>query len=91
VFRKTKYSATKKSVINCVGSIEKKVMFQFKYSLDRNKTIASLFRTQCTPDFLLAEYYGLRNTIFLVTILTKDLASGLHFEIIIPDYLQHIY
>jgi hypothetical protein len=56
-----------------VGSIEEKVMFQSKYSLDRNNGIASLFRTQYTPDFLIAEYYGLRNTIFLMT---KDLASG---------------
>jgi hypothetical protein len=48
-------------------------MFQSKYSLDRNSTIASLFRTQYTPDFLIAEYYGLRNTIFWMT---KDLASG---------------
>jgi hypothetical protein len=28
--------------------------------------------TQYTPDFLIVEYYGLRNTIFWVT---KDLAS----------------
>jgi hypothetical protein len=48
-------------------------MFLSKYSLDRNNTIASLFRTQYTPDFLKAEYYGLRNTIFWVT---KDLALG---------------
>jgi hypothetical protein len=48
-------------------------MFQSKYSLDRNNTIASLFLTQCTPGFVIAEYYGLRNTIFWVT---KDLASG---------------
>jgi hypothetical protein len=47
-------------------------MFLSKYSLDRNNIIASLFRTQYTPDFLIAEYYGLRNTIFWVT---KDLAS----------------
>jgi hypothetical protein len=45
-----------------------------KYSLHRNNTIALLFRTQYTPDFVIAEYYGLRNTIFWVT---KDLASGL--------------
>jgi hypothetical protein len=56
-----------------VGSIEKKVMFLSEYSLDRKNTIASLFRTQYTPDFLIAEYYGLRNTIFWVT---EDLASG---------------
>jgi hypothetical protein len=56
-----------------VGSIEKMVMFLSKYSLDRNNTIASLFRIQYTPDFLKAEYYGLRNTIFWVT---KDLASA---------------
>jgi hypothetical protein len=48
-------------------------MFLCKYSLDRSNTIASLFRTQYTPDFFIAEYYGLRNTIFWVT---KDLASG---------------
>jgi hypothetical protein len=53
-----------------VGSSEKKVMFLSKYSLDRNNAIASLFRTQYTLDFLIAEYYGLRNTIFWVT---KDL------------------
>jgi hypothetical protein len=76
VFRKSKYSATKKSGINCVRSIEKKVMFLSKYSLDRNNTIASLFRTQYTPDFLIAEYCGLRNTIFWVT---EDLASGVIF------------
>jgi hypothetical protein len=49
-------------------------MFLSKYSLDRNNTIALLFRTQYTPDFLIAEFYGLRNTIFWVT---EDLASGL--------------
>jgi hypothetical protein len=48
-------------------------MFVSKYSLDRNNTIASLFRTQYTPNFLIAEYYGLRNTIFWVT---EDLATG---------------
>jgi hypothetical protein len=47
-------------------------MFLSKYSLDRNNTIDSLFRTKYTPDFLIAEYYGLRNTIFWVT---EDLAS----------------
>jgi hypothetical protein len=47
-------------------------MFLPKYSLDRNITIGLLFRTQYTPDFLIAEYYGLRNTIFWAT---KDLAS----------------
>jgi hypothetical protein len=65
--------ATNKSGINCVGSIEKKVLFLSKYYLEINNTIASLFRTQYTPDFLIAEYYGLRNIIFCVT---KDLASG---------------
>jgi hypothetical protein len=48
-------------------------MFLSKYSFDRNNAIASLFRTQYTPDFLIAEYYVLRNTIFWVT---KDLASS---------------
>jgi hypothetical protein len=56
-----------------MGSIDKNVMFPSKYSLDRRITIASLFRTQYTPDFLIAEYYGLRNTIFWGS---KDLASG---------------
>jgi hypothetical protein len=54
------------------GKHRKKVMFLSKYPLDRNNTIASLFRTQYTPDFLIAEYYGLRNTIFWVT---EDLAD----------------
>jgi hypothetical protein len=48
-------------------------MFLSKYSLDRNNTIALLFHTQYTPDFFIAEYYGLRNTIFWGS---KDLASG---------------
>jgi hypothetical protein len=56
-----------------VGSIEKIVMFLSKYSLDRNNTISSLYRTQYTPDFLIAEHYGLRTTIFWVT---EDLTSG---------------
>jgi hypothetical protein len=63
-----------KSGINCVGSIEKKVTFLSKYSLYIKNTIASLFRTQYTPNFLKAEYYGLQNTIFWGT---KDLASVL--------------
>jgi hypothetical protein len=54
------------------GKHRKKVMFLSKYSLDRHNTIDSLFRTQYTPDFLIAENYSLRNTIFWVT---KDLAS----------------
>jgi hypothetical protein len=58
---------------NCGGSIGKKVVFLSKYSLDTNNTIASLFRTQYTPDFVRAENYGLRNTIFWMT---KDLAPG---------------
>jgi hypothetical protein len=57
-----------------MGSREKMVMFLSKYSLDKNNSIASLFRTQYTPDFLKADYYALRNTIFWVT---KDLASAL--------------
>jgi hypothetical protein len=50
-------------------------MFLSKYgtSLDRNNYIASLVRTQYTPDFLIGEYYGLRDTIFWVI---KDLASS---------------
>jgi hypothetical protein len=46
------------------GNHRKTVMFLSKYSLDRNNIIASLFRTQYTLDFLVAIYYGLRNTIF---------------------------
>jgi hypothetical protein len=57
-----------------MGSIEKTGMFHSKYSLDGNNTIASLFRTQYTPDFLIAEYYVLRNTIFWGS---KDLALEL--------------
>jgi hypothetical protein len=51
----------------------KKFMFLSNYSLDKNNTIDSLFRTQYTPYFLIAEYYGLQNTSFWVT---EDLASG---------------
>jgi hypothetical protein len=47
-------------------------MFHSEYSLDINNTIASLFRAQFSPDFLIAEYYRLRNTIFWGS---KDLAS----------------
>jgi hypothetical protein len=43
-----------------------------KYSLDRNITIASLFHTQFTPDVLVAEHFGLRNTNFGGS---EDLAS----------------
>jgi hypothetical protein len=47
-------------------------MFLSKYSL--YNTIASMFRTQfIPPDFFVAEYYGLRNTISGES---KDLASG---------------
>jgi hypothetical protein len=46
-------------------------MFLSKYSLDRDNTIASLFRTQYTSDFLIVEHSGLRNTIFWGS---KDLA-----------------
>jgi hypothetical protein len=49
-------------------------MFLCKYSLDKDNTIDSLFRAQYTPDFLIAEYYGLQNTIFWVT---EDLASAI--------------
>jgi hypothetical protein len=52
-------------------------MLLSKYSLERNSTIAPPFRTLYTPDFLIAGYYGLRNSIFLVT---KDLASGSQLE-----------
>jgi hypothetical protein len=70
-----------------VGSIEKKVIFLSEYSLDRNNAIALLFRTQCTPDFLIAEYYGLRNTIFWVT---EDLAYGSGYVgSSLHDHLRH--
>jgi hypothetical protein len=66
----------KEIVDKLCGNIEKKVLFLSQYSLDRNNSIASLFRTythtnNIPPDFLIAEYFGLRNTIFWVT---KDLA-----------------
>jgi hypothetical protein len=48
-------------------------MLLSKYSLDRNNINSSLFRTQYTPNFLIAEYYGLRNTIFWGS---KDPASA---------------
>jgi hypothetical protein len=38
-----------------VPSIEKKVMFLSKYSLDRNNNISSLFHIQYTSDFLIAD------------------------------------
>jgi hypothetical protein len=41
--------------IYCVQSIWKIVMF---YSFSINNTFSSMFRTQCTPDFVVAEYYG---------------------------------
>jgi hypothetical protein len=56
---------------------KKKVKFLSKYSLDRNNTIDSLFPTQYTPDFLIAEYYDLRNTFFWGS---KDLGSGVRKE-----------
>jgi hypothetical protein len=31
-------------------------------SVERNNTMSSMFRTQYTPEFFVAEYYGLRNT-----------------------------
>jgi hypothetical protein len=58
-----------KSRIYCVRNIGKKIMFQPKYSLHRNNTISSMFRT---PNFFIAEYYGLRN----ISWGSKDLASG---------------
>jgi hypothetical protein len=61
-------------------------MFLSKYSLERNYTIASLFRTQFTPDFLIAEYHGLRNIIFCVT---KDLASG--FDLFGTGFLRLLF
>jgi hypothetical protein len=66
------------------GKHRKKVMFLSKYSLDRNNIIASLFRTQYTPDFLIAEYNGLRNTIFWVT---EDLA----YEVTSLEYKHVVF
>jgi hypothetical protein len=40
-----------------------KVMILSNYSTDRNNTISSMFRTQYTPDFFVAEHCGLRNTL----------------------------
>jgi hypothetical protein len=63
VFRKPWCSATKKLVINCARNIEETVMFMSKYSVDTVDTIptiSSMFRTQYTPDFFVAEYYGFR-------------------------------
>jgi hypothetical protein len=57
-------------------------MFLSKYSLDRNNTIASLFRSQYIPNFLISEYYGLRNTIFWVT---EDLPSSVHVFTVYVD------
>jgi hypothetical protein len=37
-------------------------MFLSRYFVDRNNTIASMFRTHYTPDFFVAEHYCLRNT-----------------------------
>jgi hypothetical protein len=47
-----------------------------KYSLDRNNTVASQFRTHYTPDFFIAEYYGLRNTIFWVIRISPQATVG---------------
>jgi hypothetical protein len=40
-------------------------MFLSKYSLDRNNTIASLFRTQYTPDLLTARVLWFAEHYFL--------------------------
>jgi hypothetical protein len=48
--------------IGATIKIGKKVIFLSKYSLDRNNDIFSMFRTQYTPDFFIADHYGLRNT-----------------------------
>jgi hypothetical protein len=40
-----------------------KCMFLSKYSSEINNAISSMFRTQYTPDFFVAEHYDLRNTI----------------------------
>jgi hypothetical protein len=40
------------------------VLFLSKEYLERNITIFSILHTQFIPDFFVAEYYGLRNTIF---------------------------
>jgi hypothetical protein len=68
-----------------VGSNEKKIIFHSKYSLDRNNTKASLFRTQYTPDFLIADYYGFRDTIFWGS---KDLASDSEPEATSLEYTR---
>jgi hypothetical protein len=69
VFRKRK-----KSGVFCVKkNIKKRVMFLSKYSLDRNNALVLLmFRPQYTPEFFLADHYGLRNP---TSWLSKDLAS----------------
>jgi hypothetical protein len=59
------YSTTKKLGIYCMGSIEKNIMILSKYSLDRNKYHCFAVSYTIYPRFfLVAEYYGWRNTIF---------------------------
>jgi hypothetical protein len=48
-------------------------MFLSKYSLDRNNIIFSMFHTQYTPYFFVADHYGWRNT---TSWWSEDLASG---------------
>jgi hypothetical protein len=77
VFRKSYCSATKKSVVYSVGKIEKVVMFLSKEYLDSNIAFP-LFRTLYTPDFLVMNHYGLRNT---TSWWSKDLASVMYIGI----------
>jgi hypothetical protein len=50
--------------VHCVQNSEAMVLFLSKEYLDRNITFFSMLPTQFIPDFFVAEYYGLRNTIF---------------------------
>jgi hypothetical protein len=50
--------------VYCVRKSEAMVLFLSKEYLDRNLTFFSMLPTQVIPDFFVAEYYGLRNTIF---------------------------
>jgi hypothetical protein len=46
-----------------------------------------MFRTQYTPDFFVAEYYGLRNTIYLLGVLgslSPEMKPEVYFMKILP-------